>query len=177
MGADQPWDDPWLIGKSPQQYDAADKARDLWYQSQNLNKEQREAVYYRWHNEGLLPNPNHFNPNSYTWKQLKKMERWLIRYKNIPPFNLHLAEELADHWEKLTNEQNDELIRELDAAGIYPSADGNYWLQFMPLQDLKSIEYMLRRYPLEEPFTSGSSVNGLVSLLVLGGVYLALKRR
>lgn len=173
-----------FAGKSRREYETQEKARDLYYEVNKLNELQRDAVYRRWEYERLLPDEWR-DLTKYTWEKLQRMEYWIMRYKNIPPFNLHLAKELNYIWEHLTNEQWFDAVDEINAAleavnapGLDHYSDGEeYNIQFMPLQDLKRIEYILRRYPLGEHFTSGSSVNGLVSLLVLGGVYLALKRR
>ena len=202
-----------------------------------------------------------------------------------PPQNVQLANKIADHMEKLTEEQWSDALEEINAAleavnapGLDHYSDGEeYNIQIMPLQDLIIMRNILRRYPIQrqpprniinvvgavnrgyldidpnelgpdpisqedfhegdeivvlertqyglkhiylpeplqqwfdgsgtlkapmtghilhqrdiqkytlrftkprrsrrELFTSGSSVNGLVSLLVLGGVYLVLKNR
>ena len=173
-----------FAGKSPREYETEEKARDLDYEVKKLDELQREAVYEEWEYQRLLPDDRR-DLTKYTWGQLQKMEYWFKRYKNIPPVNLQLAKELNYIWKHLTDEQNFDAVAEINAAleavnapGLDHYYDGKYYnIRFMPLKDLERIEQILRRYPLGEHFTSGSSVNGLVSLLVLGGVYLALKRR
>ena len=173
-----------FAGKSRSEYETEEKARDLYYEVNKLNELQRDAVYREWEYERLLPD-DWRDVTKYTWKKLQRMEYWIMRYKNIPPFNLQLAKELNYIWGHLTDEQGFDAVDKINAAleavnapGLDHYYDGkSYNIKLMPLQDLKRIEYIFRRYPLGEHFTSGSSVNGLVSLLVLGGVYLALKRR
>ena len=173
-----------FAGKRRREYETEEKARDLYHEVNKLHEEQRNAVYERWKFERLLPD-DWRDVTKYTWENLQKMEHWIKRYKNIPSVNLQLARELINIWERLPEEQwfdaEDKInaaLEAVNARGLDHYNDGKgYNIQFMPLQDLERIEQILRRYPLGEHFTSGSSVNGLVSLLVLGGVYLALKRR
>ena len=77
--------------------------------------------------------------------------------------------------DKLNELQRDAVFRMWEDERLLP----DNWREYSKYtwENLQRMEYILRRYPLRELFTSGSSVNGLVSLLVLGGVYLALKRR
>ena len=173
-----------FAGKSPREYETEEKARDLDYEVKKLNELQRDAVYWKWEEERLLPDDRR-DLTKYTWENLQRMEYWIMEYKNIPPYNLQLVKELGYIEKHLTNEQWSDAVDKINAAleavkahGLDYYRDGEeYNIDLMPLQDLKRIENILRRYPLRELFTSGSSVNGLVSLLVLGGVYLALKRR
>ena len=173
-----------FAGKSPREYETEEKVFDLYHEVNKLHEEQRNAVYERWKFERLLPD-DWRDVTKYTWENLQKMEHWIKRYKNVPPVNLHLAREIINICERLTEEQWSDAFEEINAAleavnapGLDHYDDGKgYNIQFMPLRDLERIEQILRRYPLGEHFTSGSSVNGLVSLLVLGGIYLALKNR
>jgi DnaJ-domain-containing protein 1 len=176
------------MGQSSSKPTEFEKTQREYYR---LSKSERNRVDTRLLKEGIaiitgLSNRLEFHP-FITKEQVKRWRRIMAEEKVAPP----APDQQTNYYAMLgvSRNANQATIRKAFrqmSLKYHPDRNQNNPEESQQKQIAITLAYEVLSDPEKrrifdagqsEFFTSGSSVNGLVSLLVLGGVYLALKRR